>query len=58
MPAFMAKLRRVDAMSALALELAILTRTRSEEARGVLWDEIDFDAATWTVPGERMMRGR
>jgi integrase len=58
-PAFMAKLRADDGaggdtMAALALELMILTGARSGEARGMLWDEIDFDTATWTIPPERM----
>ena len=36
------------------LEFLILTATRSGEARGALWSEIDLDAATWTIPAERM----
>ena len=37
--------------------LVLLTATRSAEARGATWDEIDLDAATWTIPAERM-KGR
>ena len=36
------------------LEFLILTAARSGEARGARWSEIDMDAATWTVPAERM----
>ena len=34
------------------------TVTRSAEARLATWDEIDFDADTWTVPGGRTKTGR
>ena len=62
-PAFMARLRADDGvggdtMAALALELMILTASRSGEVRGMLWSEIDFDTATWTIPPERMKRAR
>ena len=36
------------------LEFLILTAARSGEARGARWSEIDLDAATWTIPAERM----
>ncbi|MDD9983217.1 MAG: tyrosine-type recombinase/integrase, partial [Gammaproteobacteria bacterium] len=42
----------------LAFEFLVLTAARSGEVRGARWDEVDFDAATWTVPGERMKGGR
>ncbi len=32
----------------------VLTAVRSGEARGATWAEIDMDARTWTIPGERM----
>ena len=40
----------------LAIEFLVLTATRSNEVRGARWDEID--GATWTIPGERMKKGR
>ena len=56
-PAFMARLRAAEpTMPALALEMMVLTACRSGEVRGMQWDEIDFDTATWTVPAERMKR--
>ena len=42
----------------LAFEFLVLTAARSGEVRGARWDEIDLDATTWTVPGERMKSGR
>lgn len=57
-PAFMARLREVDAISARALEFCILTAARSGEVLGARWDEVDLENAVWTVPGERMKAGR
>jgi integrase len=56
--AFVKTLRSQAGMSALALEFTILTAARSGEVRGARWNEIDLDAATWTVPGERMKAGK
>jgi integrase len=57
MPAFIAKLRQSkDSLSAVALELIALTACRSNEVRGMRFDEIDWDASLWTVPPERMKR--
>ena len=42
----------------LAFEFLVLTAARSGEVRGARWSEIDLDARTWTVPGERMKTGR
>jgi integrase len=54
---FMPQLRAVEGMGARALEFAILTAARSGEVRGATWSEIDFDAATWTIPADRMKTG-
>src|SRR5262249_61746594 len=56
--AFMAALRQQEGMAAQALELVILTATRTGEAIGARWDEIDLDQALWTVPGGRMKGGK
>jgi integrase len=56
--AFMARLQARQSTAALALEFAILTATRSGEALGARWDEIDFDRALWTIPATRMKSGR
>jgi integrase len=57
-PAFMEKLRATDTVVARAMEFTILTAARRGEVRGALWREIEFDTATWIVPGERMKAGR
>ncbi len=36
------------------VEFVILTAARNGEVRGALWNEIDFDTATWTIPSSRM----
>jgi integrase len=58
LPAFMAKLRERDSISARALEFTILTATRTNEAIGAAWSEIDLKAKTWTIPASRMKAGR
>jgi integrase len=55
-PAFIQALRESDATSARCLELVILTALRLGEARLALWQEIDLEAALFTVPGTRMKR--
>lgn len=57
-PAFMARLRGLDTMSSNALQFVILTAARTGEAIGAEWPEIDFDAALWIVPAERMKMRR
>lgn len=57
-PEFMAALRQRDGLAPRALEFLILTAARSGEVRGATWQEIDLDAQTWTVPGERIKSGR
>ena len=58
LPAFMDELRKRDSISARALEFTILTATRTGEAIGARWDEIDLSTKTWTVPASRMKAGR
>ena len=41
----------------LAFEFLILTAAHSGEVRLATWDEIDKEAATWTVPAARMKAG-
>ena len=57
-PAFIGRLRASESVSALALEFAILTASRTGEVLGARWDEIDLDAKLWTVPAARMKAGR
>lgn len=44
-------------LSKTMLEFLILTAARSGEVRAMTWDEVDLDAAVWTVPAERMKTG-
>lgn len=41
-----------------ALQLAPLVFQRPGELRGAAWAEIDLEGALWTIPAERMKRGR
>jgi integrase len=41
-----------------AIEFTGLTATRSGEARGARWDEIDVDGRRWIIPPERMKAKR
>jgi integrase len=55
---FMLSLRSVKGMSARCLEFAIFNASRSGEARGAAWSEIDLQAGTWSIPADRMKAGR
>lgn len=55
---FMAKLRARDAVAGMALEFTILTAARSGETLGATWNEVDLQAAVWTVPADRMKAGK
>jgi integrase len=57
-PEFVGKLRQREAVAALALEFVILTATRTSEALGASWSEVDIEKATWTIPGARMKAGK
>ena len=57
-----AALETIDASNAslaarLCLRFLVLTATRSGEARGALWSEIDFEATEWRIPASRMKAG-
>jgi len=56
---FMAQLRKDTAISARALEILILTATRSGEVLGCAeWEEIDLNARVWTIPPSRTKADR
>ncbi|GGI24117.1 tyrosine-type recombinase/integrase [Bradyrhizobium guangdongense] len=57
LPAFMAKLRKRDGVSARALEFTILNVTRTANTIGAKWSQIDTEGKTWTIPGE-LMKGK
>jgi integrase len=58
LPAFMARLRQRDSLSALALEWTILTVARTSETIEAPRSEIDRSGAVWTLPPERMKEPR
>ena len=41
-----------------AFELLVLTAARSGEVRLATWDEMELDAAVWTIPAARMKAKR
>lgn len=55
---FVVELRQQSGIAARALEFAILTAARTGEVIGATWQEIDMQAAVWTVPAARMKGGR
>lgn len=57
-PEFLASLAEQPGISPMALRFAILTAARTGEVLGAKWAEIDLEAATWTIPDERMKAGR
>lgn len=58
MGTFMTKLVDQEGNGARCLEFAILTASRSSEARGAKWSEIDLNKRVWVVPAERMKAGK
>lgn len=57
-PAFMAELRTKDLGAPTALELLILSASRTTEVLGATWAEVDEAAALWTIPAGRMKENR
>ena len=54
LPEFMTRLRGMEALAARALEILILTATRTSEVLNAKWEEIDLNNAKWAIPAERM----
>lgn len=58
-PAFVAKIQAApETVGRLALLFTIFTAARSGETRFSTWEEMDIEAATWTIPAGRMKAGR
>lgn len=57
MPAFMSQLQEMDGLGAQALQLAIITATRTGEVLNAEWSEVDLKKKVWTIPQERMKGG-
>lgn len=58
LPGFLAQIRANGSTSALALEMCVLTWTRTTELTGMQLKEIDTLKGTWTIPKERMKLGK
>ncbi len=52
--AFRVALRKIEGISARALEFGILCASRSGEVRGAAWSEIDLAGRVWSIPATRM----
>ena len=57
-PEWFADVRGRSGIATRALEFAALTAARSGEVRGATWEEVDLDAALWTIPASRMKARR
>ena len=57
-PSFVARLNEaiISEPTRLGLELLILTALRTSEVRRGEWSEIDWTAATWTIPASRQLK--
>lgn len=58
MAEFWTRISAIDTLASKAARFQILTATRPNEAVGARWDEVDLDAAIWTIPAERMKAGK
>ena len=58
MPAFIAELKKRDAIAARALEFTILTAVRTSETLNAVIQEFDLTNALWIIPSDRMKSGR
>lgn len=56
-PEFMKDLHFRPSISAKCLEFAILTASRSKNAREATWDQFDFSKNKWTIPANQMKKG-
>lgn len=58
-PIFVAKVQAApETVGRLALLFTIFTAARSGETRFATWEEMDLEAAKWTIPANRMKAGR
>jgi integrase len=53
-PALFARLTEHVSATSLALRMLILCASRTGEALGMRWDEVDMSTRTWTIPATRM----
>ncbi len=58
LPAFMARLAKIDSVASRALQFTILTAARTGEVLGATWGEADFERAIWSIDAARMKMGK
>ncbi|GAA5442609.1 prophage integrase IntA [Microbulbifer sp. NBRC 101763] len=58
LPEFMQEISKREGLAFRAMELTILTATRTSEVLEATWDEVDFSTKSWTIPAERMKAGK
>jgi integrase len=58
LPAFMSDISIRAGLAFRAMQLTILTATRTSEVLNASWDEFDLKTGTWAIPGERMKTGK
>jgi integrase len=56
MAEFMRELRQQPGIAPLALQFAILCASRSNEVLWMRWEEVDWTAQVWTIPGGKKGR--
>ncbi len=56
LPAFYEEISKLESTSSLALQMVILTASRTNEVRFANWSEFQSDA--WIIPGSRMKMGK
>jgi integrase len=56
LPGFMPELRARHGIAPRALELMILTATRTNEIIEAVWSEVDLKHRVWTIPAARMRK--
>ena len=52
------RVKYIHPSAVLCVEMIAMTAVRAGEARGARWEEIDLEAARWTIPASRMKAGR
>lgn len=55
---FMLELSKKNSVSSSALQILILTATRTSEVLEAKWSEIDLEESVWTIPADRMKAKR
>lgn len=55
---FMERLGAIEGLSAMALQVTILTATRTSETLNARWNEIDLKNKVWVIPAERIKTGK